>query len=235
MSEPTSIPNSVNRLELKPLPLLYTYRRCPYAMRARMALLVAKRDFEAHEIVLRGKPAAMLALSPKGTVPVLLLNDGRVLDESWEIMRWALKTDTHTDETHSWWHLAQTPLNLDLLRVNDGEFKRHLDRYKYPERHALDADARNAARSEAVASLLVPLDAALQSQPFLGGSQACATDLAIFPFVRQFAAVQLPWFGSLALPAVQRWLAAWLSSPLFTACMIKLPPQAAVQFPQTAA
>ena len=218
---PASIPNSMNDHALKPLPLLYTYRRCPYAMRARMALLVAKRDFDAHEIDLRNKPAAMLALSPKGTVPVLQLEGGRVLDQSWDIMRWALDTDA----TQPWWRLAQTAQNLALLRCNDGDFKRHLDRYKYPQRHALDEEGRVAARSDAVASLLVPLDAALRSQNFLGGSRACACDLAIFPFVRQFAAVEPHWFEAQKLPALHAWLTAWLGSALFEACMVKPTPQ----------
>jgi glutathione S-transferase len=239
MSEPTSIPNSVNPLRLKPLPLLYTYRRCPYAMRARMALLVAKRRFNAYEIVLRDKPAAMLALSPKGTVPLLLLDDGQVLDESWDIMRWALDTqadtdtdsDSHADTTQSWWRLAQTAQNLDLLQRNDGEFKRLLDRYKYPERHASAGVTRNITRAEAVASFLDPLEARLQSHAYLGGATPCATDLAVFPFVRQFAAVEPHWFASLAPPAVRAWLAAWLNKPLFEACMLKLPAESVLNFP----
>jgi glutathione S-transferase len=235
MSEPTSIPNSVKPIELKPLPLLYTYRRCPYAMRARMALLVAKRDFNAHEIVLRNKPAAMLALSPKGTVPVLLLDDGQVLDESWDIMRWALDTqvdtDADADATQSWWRLAQTAQNLDLLQRNDGEFKRLLDRYKYPERHACEGVTRNLTRAQAVACFLDPLEARLQSQTYLGGARPCATDLAVFPFVRQFAAVEPDWFASLAAPAVRAWLASWLNKPLFEACMLKLPAESVLNFP----
>jgi glutathione S-transferase len=209
------------------LPLLYTYRRCPYAMRARMALLVAKRDFNAFEIVLRDKPAAMLALSPKGTVPVLQLTDGRVLHESWDIMAWAWSAD----DSEGWWRRAQSAENLDLLQTNDGEFKRLLDRYKYPERHGLEGMNRNAPRDEAVASFLVSLEARLQSQPHLGGATPCATDLAIFPFVRQFAAVDPRWFEAQELPTVRAWLAAWVSSALFEACMVKLPLQTVFGFP----
>ena len=185
------------------LPLLYTYRRCPYAMRACMALLVSQREFTAVEIVLRNKPAAMLALSPKGTVPVLQLPDGSVLDESWDIMRWALEDAADA----SWWQTAQAPENLDLLARNDGEFKHHLDRYKYSERHSLEladrAAVRDSARDAAVAVLLVQLDARLLSQPYLSGATPCATDLAIFPFVRQFAAVDARWFEAQNLPALQ--------------------------------
>src|SRR6188768_1843562 len=112
-------------------PLLYTYRRCPYAMRARMALLQAGIDFDAHEIVLRDKPADMLAVSPKGTVPVLVLSDGRVIEESLDIMRWAFEGR----DLEGWWGRAQTAGNQSLVALNDGTFKQHLDRYKYPQRH----------------------------------------------------------------------------------------------------
>jgi glutathione S-transferase len=207
-------------------PLLYTYRRCPYAMRARMALLVAKRDFNAFEIVLRDKPAAMLALSPKGTVPVLQLTDGRVLHESWDIMAWAWSAD----DSGGWWRRAQSSENLDLLQTNDGEFKRLLDRYKYPERHGLEAMTRGASRDEAVTSFLIPLEARLQSQPHLGGATPCATDLAIFPFVRQFAAVDPRWFEAQELATVRAWLAAWVSSALFEVCMVKLTPNLVFRF-----
>jgi glutathione S-transferase len=115
--------------------LLYSFRRCPYAMRARMALLHARRDVQVLEVSLRDKPAALLALSPKGTVPVLHLPGGRVLDESIDIMRWALTSDG-ADDADGWWQRAQTAENLALLQRNDGAFKQHLDRYKYPERYA---------------------------------------------------------------------------------------------------
>jgi glutathione S-transferase len=209
------------------LPLLYTYRRCPYAMRARMALIQAGKRFQAVEIVLRDKPAAMLALSPKGTVPVLQLPDGQVLDESWHIMRWALEPD---DEA-GWWSRAQSADNLELLQRNDGDFKHHLDRYKYPERYPGDVTAREAARAQALAALLVPLEARLSAQSYLGGATPCATDLATFPFVRQFAAVEPRWFAEQPLPALRAWLAGWLGSALFAACMAKLPSQAVVTGP----
>lgn len=209
------------------LPLLYSYRRCPYAMRARMALLQAGRDFQALEVDLRDKPAALLALSPKGTVPVLHLPDGRVLEESWDIMAWALAPD----DPDGWWRLAQSPENLDLLHRNDGDFKHYLDRYKYPDRYPEDERSRDALRAHAVAALLVPLEARLHSQPYLGGATPCATDLAIFPFVRQFAGVDPRWFAEQDLPSLQAWLAAWLGSRLFEACMARLSSQSAARFP----
>ncbi len=213
-------------------PLLYTYRRCPYAMRARMALLQAGRPFRACEIVLRDKPADMLVLSPKGTVPVLVLPGGEVLEQSWDIMRWAWLGEGGRDpgpDEDGWWARAQTPENLGLLERNDGAFKRLLDRHKYPERFTAEGDA--AACTEALRTCLLPLEARLQAQPQLGGATPCATDLALFPFVRQFAAVDAAWFAAQALPALQAWLAHWLASPLFAACMVKLPAQEVVDFP----
>jgi glutathione S-transferase len=206
-------------------PLLYSYRRCPYAMRARMALLVAGIEFDAHEIVLRDKPAAMLALSPKGTVPVLALADGGVIDQSLDIMQWAFGVN----DPGQWWMRAQSPVNRELLGVCDGRFKHHLDRYKYPER--FDETDRALHRDAAIQALLNPLEARLQISPQLGGEIPCCTDIAIFPFVRQFAAVEPTWFGALPLPALRTWLSDWLSHPLFEAAMTRLPTGRATRFP----
>ncbi len=203
------------------LPLLYSYRRCPYAMRARMALLHAGCEFDVFEIVLRDKPASMLALSPKGTVPVLQLPGGQVLEQSLDIMRWAWEAE----DREGCWRRAQSPQNLRLLECNDGEFKRHLDRYKYPERYASEGLTREDHRSAAVAALMTSLEARLAASTYLGGECPCATDLAIFPFVRQFAAVDPGWFASQPLPAAQAWLEGWLGSRLFEICMTKLPSQ----------
>lgn len=209
------------------LPRLYTFRRCPYAMRARMALLQAGRDFEAVEVSLRDKPAALLALSPKATVPVLQLPDGRVIEESWDIMRWALAAPDSQD----WWVRAQSPENLELIRRNDGDFKYHLDRWKYPQRYSHETLTPDASRDRALDVLLRPLEARLQSTPFLGGATPCATDLAVMPFVRQFAAVDPAWFAALDLPSVRSWLNGWLVNPLLAACMVKLPAEGANRFP----
>jgi glutathione S-transferase len=209
-------------------PLLYTYRRCPYAMRARMALLVAGIAFDAFEVVLRDKPAAMLALSPKGTVPVLFLPNGDVLEQSWDIVRWALSEQ----EPHRWWSRAQTDVNLDLLARNDGVFKHYLDRYKYSERFG--ESNRDEDKEKAVVALLLPLENRLMQSTYLGGAEPCATDIAIFPFVRQFAAVESEWFARQPFPAVQAWLSGCLASPLFEACMLKLPSQTVTPFPTLA-
>ena len=118
---------------------------------------------------------------------------------------------------------------LALIEENDGAFKQHLDRYKYPGRHP-DSEP-DVQRAQAVQALLKPLDARLQRSRYLGGDSACATDMAVFPFVRQFAAVAPGWFAAQPWPALHAWLAAWLASDLFAACMRKLPMQTITQFP----
>ena len=198
-------------------PLLYTYRRCPYAMRARMALLQASIEFDAHEIVLRDKPGEMLAISPKGTVPVLVLPDGRVIEQSLDIMRWAFEGR----DQQGWWQNADTPASRDLIALNDGSFKQQLDVYKYPNRHP--GSDPTFHRDQAVNCLLQPLERGLAIDPFLGGNRPSAADLAIFPFVRQFRAVDAAWFDAQPLAATQQWLQGWLGSELFKACMKKLP------------
>ncbi len=196
-------------------------------MRARMALLHAGRDFEAVEVSLRDKPASLLTLSPKATVPVLQLPDGIVIEESWDIMRWALAAP----DEQGWWTRAQSPANLDLVQRNDGDFKHHLDRWKYPQRYPRETLTPEAHRDEALEVLLRPLEARLQSAPYLGGTTPCATDLAVMPFVRQFASVDTDWFASLDLPSLRSWLNGWLANPLFAACMVKLPAHGANRFP----
>jgi glutathione S-transferase len=212
---------------MTPAPLLYTYRRCPYAMRARLALLQAGVAFDAFEIVLRDKPTVMLALSPKGTVPVLRLPDGQVLEQSLDIVRWAF---IETGDTEGWWARAQSASNLELLAICDGAFKHHLDRYKYPERFD-GVDSKAHHRKQAVDVLLKPLDAHLQRTSQLGGHAPCATDIAIFPFVRQFAAVDPGWFEALPLPVLKNWLNAWHSHALFNTAMTKLPTHQTTAFP----
>ncbi len=189
-----------------------------------MALLAAGITFDAHEVSLRDKPPEMLAISPKGSVPVLRLPDGKVLEQSWDIMCWALERQA----TKGWWDAAKSVENLEWLAKNDGLFKFHLDRYKYPERY--NESDREVFREQALNSFIGPLNSRLEKSKFLGGNEPCATDLALFPFVRQFAAVEPTWFDMLVLPALQAWLADWLSSRLFMHCMHKLPSQTTVPF-----
>lgn len=176
-----------------------------------MALLVSETRCEIREVKLRDKPAELIAASPKATVPVLVLPEGQVLDESLDIMRWALRRN----DPEGW--LAGD--DAGLIAANDGAFKHHLDRYKYPERYGSDPLAH---RAEGVA-LLGELEARLASHPWLCGAHRTLADAAIMPFVRQFAAVDRAWFDAQALPAVQRWLAEQLASPLFAEAMIQRP------------
>ncbi|MEA1619853.1 glutathione S-transferase [Erythrobacter sp. T5W1-R] len=194
------------------LPILYSFRRCPYAMRARMALWVAGITVELREVKLAAKPPALAAASPKATVPVLVLPDGTVIDESLAIMRWALAQ--HDPE--GW--LAGD--DAALIAANDGPFKHHLDRAKYPTRYAADGlDHRAAALT-----LLLPLDARLANAAQLCGESRSLTDIALFPFVRQFAAIDPDWFGQQSLPRLTAWLEGHLASELFKAIMPKFAP-----------
>jgi len=227
MNAPILTPHTPPAQPDSPLPRLYTFRRCPYAMRARMALLQAGRAFEAVEVNLGDKPAILLAISPKATVPVLQLPDGSVIEESWDIIRWALAAS----DVQGWWARAQSPANLDLVLRNDGDFKFHLDRWKYPQRYATGPLSPDSHRDRALDVLLQALEARLHSAPYLGGATPCATDLAVMPFVRQFASVDPGWFAKQKLPSVQAWLDAWLVSPLFVTCMDKLPAQGVTRFP----
>lgn len=193
-------------------PVLYSFRRCPYAMRARLALLAGGTICEIREVKLAAKPAAMIAASPKATVPVLVLPDGQVIDESLDIMRWALAQS----DPQGW--LERT--DEALIAANDGPFKHHLDRYKYPHRHGSDPGEHRAAGL----AILAGIEARLATGPFLGGDRPGLTDAAIMPFVRQFAATDRGWFDAQPLPGLQAWLARWLADPLFEAAMLRLSP-----------
>lgn len=195
-----------------PDPVLYSFRRCPYAMRARLALAVSGTRYELREVKLADKPAAMLAVSPKGTVPVLQSADGTMIDQSIEIMRWALSV---RDPEH--W-LARD--DAGLIAANDGAFKHDLDRYKYPERHNVDA----MIHRERGLGFLRGIDARLAADGQLRGPVRGLADAALIPFVRQFAAVDRAWFDAQPLPALKTWLAWHLASGLFHAIMLRVTP-----------
>lgn len=194
---------------------LYSYRRCPYAMRARMALRVAGIPVEIREISLRDKPPEMLSLSPKGTVPVLCSSDGKVIDESLDIMWWALAQH----DPQGWLNRASEPQQRELVKQSDTVFKHWLDRYKYAERYP-EFDATHY-RDQALRTQIDNLESLLSQHPFLGGSAACLSDVAIFPFVRQFAAVDQAWFEASRYAATRRWLTNWIESELFRLIMQK--------------
>ena len=200
-------------------PILYSFRRCPYAMRARMAIFVSGQTCELREVVLRDKPAEMVAASPKATVPVLVLPDGRVVDESIRIMKWALgKSDPG-----GWLSPSvgdSGPAIESLVRENDTTFKYHLDRYKYPNRYD---DADPGPHRENGLRFLATLEERLRITGFLCDDRLSFADVAIAPFVRQFAYVDKSWFDTLEMPALQRWLVDFLGSGLFAGIMEKHP------------
>ena len=202
---------------ISPYPRLYSFRRCPYAMRARLGLLFAGRQVELREITLKNKPPQMLAISPKGTVPVLQLLDGTVIEESREIMTWAL-----TQQDTQGLLAAQTlPQANALIDKNDNEFKYWLDRYKYADRHLDMSQAEYRQRGEVLLQMLEEL---LIKNPYLLGESITIADIGIMPFVRQFAHVNRKVFYDLPYPNLQRWLQDWLNHPLFLQAMTKFAP-----------
>ena len=192
-------------------PILYSFRRCPYAMRARLALAVSGTRYEVREISLRAKPTALLTASAKGTVPVLVLPEGEVIDQSLDIMRWAL---TNCDPEG--WLERDDP---SLISANEGFFIHDLDRYKYSDRHEADA----LTHREHGLTFLRDLDARLSISTFLGGPVRGVTDAAIVPFVRQFAGVDPDWFAAQRLQKLLRWLQRIVGSGLFQSIMFRAP------------
>ena len=195
---------------------LYSFRRCPYAMRARMALRYCAVAVEIVEVSLKAKPAQMLALSPKGTVPVLNVG-GQVIDESLAIMRWALAQNDPED-----WLLKDDPaaqgLMAGLIEENDLVFKVHLNRYKYAERYPEQPLEHYRAEGEV---FLRRLEALLAQRDYLLADHLSLADVALAPFVRQFAHVDREWFAGAPYPRLQQWLERFLASALFTGVMAK--------------
>ena len=196
-------------------PILYSFRRCPYAMRARLALLASGIRCEMREIALSQKPDSMLAVSPKGTVPVLVLKD-KVLEESLDIMHWAMaQSDPQCWSTAGQSNDAQAQA---WVRSCDDEFKKNLDRYKYPNRYAL---SDGLAHRDMGAQFLLKLNAQLEKTPYLMGGDWCWVDAAIAPFVRQFARTDRDWFDTQAWYALKVWLENFEQSPAYSEVMHK--------------
>ena len=199
-------------------PILYSFRRCPYAIRARMALYISGQSCELREVVLRNKPFEMIELSPKATVPVLQLETGDVLDQSLDIMLWALAEN----DPEGWLVPEHGTLNemLALIAENDGPFKDHLDRYKYAPRYE-NADPESH-RAEAEKFLQV-LNERLENCKYLFGNSPALADYAIAPFIRQFANTDRTWFDAAPYPHLQNWLETFLNAELFNRVMDKYP------------
>lgn len=199
------------------LPILYSFRRCPYAMRARLALHYANIGVEHREILLKNKPTQMLKASPKGTVPVLILPDGQVIDESLDVVLWALET---ASQHGLLWPSKTRQAQLELIQHNDDEFKYWLDRYKYfvgyPEH------PQEYYRTEAE-NFLAELNSQLNGHPFLFGENASLADIAIFPFIRQFAFVDKAWFDQTDYTNLHQWFNDWMGSKAFGVIMEKYP------------
>ncbi|WP_407730749.1 glutathione S-transferase [Pseudomonas helleri] len=190
--------------------VLYSFRRCPYAMRARMALRYSGVPLSIVEVSLKAKPAEMLALSPKGTVPVLVCADGRVIEQSLEIMHWALARH----DPDNW----LGPDSAALIEENDQVFKVNLDRYKYAIRYPEQPMEHYRAQG---AAFLQRLEVLLEQTLYLAGDTLSLADIALAPFVRQFAHVDRDWFEQAPYPRLNAWLERFLASELFTAVMAK--------------
>lgn len=199
--------------ENQTFPILYSFRRCPYAMRARLALYNSGIKLELREIILRDKPSHMIEISPKATVPVLQLTNGCVIDESLEIMHYALAQN----DPDNWLEFN----DHELIRANDNDFKNALDRYKYTGRYP-DEDCSGAR--DQCEDFFITLNNRLESYKFLCANKISLPDIAVFPFIRQCANVDPDWFDTLPYPALQRWLKDRVESDIFSAIMTKHTP-----------
>ncbi|TDM54828.1 glutathione S-transferase [Aliivibrio fischeri] len=191
---------------------LYSFRRCPYAMRARLGIVQSNKTVHLREIILKNKPESMLQASPKGTVPVLINNKGKVIDESLDIMKWALEGS----------ELLQSTTNemFQLIRENDDIFKSWLDKYKYADRYPEYSEIYYREQGEL---FLNKLEQRLTTSPMLFSKQYSFADLAILPFIRQFAFVDIHWFRQSKYKNLQRWLFEFIESELFNSIMNKYP------------
>jgi len=198
------------------LSIFYSFRRCPYAIRARMALKYSGVSVLLREIELKNKPPQMLCCSVKGTVPVLVLADGTIIDESRDIMLWALGL---TDPEHWLTENSATEIN-HLLNDNDYRFKNALDQYKYADRYPDQPVEYYRTQGE---TFLALLECRLTNHRFLMGDKVSMADIGIFPFIRQFALVDKDWFYQSSYHQLQAWLDHFLQSELFISVMQKYP------------
>ena len=207
-------------------PALYSFRRCPYAMRARMAILYSQQPIEIREIILRDKPNSLLEYSPKGTVPVLVLENREVIEESLDIMIWALTKN----DPESWLPESKTIRSnmFALIKQCDDEFKVHLDHYKYADRYPEHSMNVYRQRGEL---FLKKLNTMVSTQKYIHGPKVGLADIAIFPFVRQFAHVDKVWFDQSEYEHLKKWLALHLGSAVFLNIMQKYPQRKAGDHP----
>ena len=192
--------------------ILYSFRRCPYAMRSRLALVYSGINYEHREILLKNRPDELYALSPKGTVPVLQLNDGTVIDESIDVMKWAL-----AQSDPDCWYTDKIVEQNSLIAQNDDEYKKRLDMYKYHERFP---EGSYDEFQNAVGEILKVYELILSKSSYLCGDNVTLADMALFPFIRQGAHVDLAWFNA-QFPILSKWLKIFNESELFMSIMKK--------------
>ena len=183
-------------------------------MRARMAIAISGQQVEFREVILRDKPPSMIELSPKGTVPVLFLSSGQVIDESLDVIDWAL----NLNDPDKWLRSNKSDKSLKLIHKNDNEFKYHLDRYKYSKRYE---NQDPLIHREKCMIFIDELERQLNSSQFLYDNKISTLDISILPFIRQFRIADMDWFDSLEKPNVQDWLMKFLESKLFKSIMVK--------------
>ena len=196
------------------LPILYSFRRCPYAMRARMAIHISGQRCELREVLLRDKPPSMLEYSAKGTVPVLILQDGKVIDESLDVMDWALNLNDPDD----WQRSKDKEKTKELIKINDGEFKYHLDRYKYSKRY--DNEDPEFHRKKCL-KFIESINNELNNSEYIFDDNISYADIVLLPFIRQFRIADIEWFDSLPYDNLKKWLSSFLDSSLLNSIMKK--------------
>ena len=196
------------------LPILYSFRRCPYAMRARMAIHISGQKCQLREVLLRDKPSSMLEYSAKGTVPVLILQDGKVIDESLDVIDWAL----NLNDPDNWQRSKDTEKTKELIKINDGEFKYHLDRYKYSKRY--DNEDPEFHRKRCL-KFIESINNELNNSEYIFDDNISYADIVLLPFIRQYRIADIEWFDSLPYNNLKKWLSSFLDSYLLNSIMKK--------------
>ena len=197
-------------------PTLYSFRRCPYAMRARLALRLCKIECIIREISLKAKNTEFLRVSPKATVPVLVLPNGEVLEESLDIIYWSLEQN---DPSKLKVNNQLGRKTSKLIELFDTEFKFHLDRYKYSSRYNIQ---NSQVHRDKAREILFQINTMLEGKSYMGGKNISFLDISILPFVRQFRIADMKWFdNNLGLDNVNKWLNIFLNSDLLASIMTK--------------
>ena len=200
-------------------PILYSFKRCPYAMRARMAILLTNTKCEIREVKLSNKPMSMIRASEKGTVPVLITINNKIYDESLDIIEWVLKRNNIFDKTHN---SSESEVSDSLISQFDKDFKFHLDRYKYSSRYIKEEKLRHR---DACLFILKEIELIHSKDTWFFGKEINKIDICLLPFIRQYRIADIDWFDSLdEIPVIQNWLNYFLESELLKNIMINYKP-----------